>query len=337
MRSALLTPVLAATAMAAVLASGPARAEVSEVRVAQQFGISYLPLDVMRHQKLIVKHAAKMGIKDLKVSWLRFGAGNAMNEALLSGNLDFPAAGVGPLLTIWSKTKGHQNVKGIAALNSMPLYLNTTNPNVKTVKDFTSKDRIALPAVKVSIQAVTLQMAAAQAFGEEHYNKLDPLTVSMKHPDALAALLSGKSEIDSHLTSPPYQQQELQDPRVHRVFSSFDVLGGPTTFNSIYTTQKFHDANPKICAAFLAALEEATKFITDNHKEAVQIYIEEEHSKLKPEFLLKILADPDNVYTTRPQNIMKYATFMKKVGDIDIAPKDWKEVFFPEIHGAAGS
>ena len=63
-------------------------------------------------------------------------------------------------------------------MNSMPLYLNTNNPNVKSIKDFTSKDKIALPAVKVSIQAVTLQMAAEKEFGEGNQNKLDALTVS---------------------------------------------------------------------------------------------------------------------------------------------------------------
>jgi len=155
----------------------PARAEVAEVRIAQQFGISYLPLTVMRHEHLLEQAASKAGLGDLKVTWARLAAGNAMNEALLSGNLDFASGGVGPLLTIWSKTKGHQEVKGVSSLNSMPLYLVTTNPDVKTIKDFTQKDKIALPAVKISIQAVTLEMAAAQTFGDGEYNKLDPLKV----------------------------------------------------------------------------------------------------------------------------------------------------------------
>ena len=53
----------------------------------------------------------------------------------------------------------------MAALNAMPNDLNSNNPNVKTHKDFTDNDRIALPGVKVSIQAVTLQMATEKAFG----------------------------------------------------------------------------------------------------------------------------------------------------------------------------
>ena len=158
--------ILGIAALAALAIAPPARAELSELKVAQQYGISYLPLMIMEDQGLIEKHAKAAGIGDLKVSWSKFAGGNVMNEALLSGSLQFASGGVGPLVTLWAKTRGNYDVKAVAAMNSMPLYLNTRNPDVRTVKDFTDKDKIALPAVKVSIQAVTLQMAAEKAFGE---------------------------------------------------------------------------------------------------------------------------------------------------------------------------
>ena len=154
------------------LLSPAVRAELAEINVAQQYGIGYLSLMMMEEQKLIEKHAKAAGL-DVKVNWAKFAGGNVMNDALLSGSLQFASGGVGPLITIWAKTKGNLDVKGVAALDSMPLYLNTRNPNVKSVKDFTEKDRIALPAVKVSVQAVTLQMAAEKAFGEGQHGKLD--------------------------------------------------------------------------------------------------------------------------------------------------------------------
>ncbi len=320
-----------------LLLAAPARAEVSEVRIAQQFGISYLPLTVMHYERLLEKAAAKAGIPGLEVSWTQFGAGNAMNDALLSGSLDFPSGGVGPLLTIWSKTEGHQNVRGVAALNSMPLYLVSTDPAVKTIHDFTARDRIALPAVKVSIQAVTLEMAAAQVFGADQYNRLDRFTVSMKHPDAMAALMSGDSEITAHFGSAPFQYLELEDRRAHVVFSSYDVLGGPHTFNVVWTTQEFHDKNPKVYAAFLAALDQAMTLIRTDPKRAAAIYIDEEKSKLAPDFVEKMIRDPENVFTTTPQKVMKYAAFMRKIGAIDKLPKSWSDLFFPEIAAKAGS
>src|SRR5512146_3103753 len=176
-----LTTALLAGMLAA--SSAAARAEMSEINVAQQYGISYLPLMIMEDQKLIEKHAKAAGL-DVKVGWAKFAGGNVMNDAILSGSLQFASGGVAPLVTLWSRTRGNPlDVRAVAAIDSMPLYLNTRNPNVKTLKDFTDKDKIALPAVKVSIQAITLQMAAEKAFGPGQQGKLDPLTVTLSHPD----------------------------------------------------------------------------------------------------------------------------------------------------------
>ena len=331
-----LTRLAGAALLCAVLAS-PVAAETGEVRLAQQYGISYLPLTVMNHEKLLEAAVAKAGIAAIKVTWSQFGAGNAMNEALLSGNLDFASGGVGPLLTIWSKTKGRQDVKAAASLNSMPLYLNVIDPGIKTLKDIADKDKIAMPVAKISIQAVTLQMAAEQVFGPGQWARLDPRTISMAHPDAMAAMLSGKTEITGHFGSPPFQSQELEDKRVHRLLSSYDVLGGPATFNVVWTLRKFHDDNPKVYGAFIAALEEAMSLIKAAPSRAAEIYIDAEKSKMAVAAVEKLIRDPENVFTTTPQNIMKYASFMHKVGTVENLPASWKDLFFPEIHAAAGS
>jgi NitT/TauT family transport system substrate-binding protein len=321
---------------AVCLLSAPAAAqETKELRIAKQFGISYLPITVLEERKLIEKHVKAAGLGDIKIEWSRLSAGAPMNDALISGSLDLAAGGVGPLVTIWARTKGNLNVKGVSAINSMPLYLNTINPAVKTIKDFTDQDRIALPAVKVSIQAVTLQMAAEKLLGK--YDALDRLTVSMSHPDGMAAMMSGKSEITAHFSSAPFQYQQLQDQRVKRVLSSYEVLGGPATFNTIWTTSAFRDKNPKTYKAFLAALEEAMSLINGNKKEIAMLWIKAENSKLPLDFVERILNDPENVFTTTPQNVMKYAEFMHKVGSIKEKPGAWSDMFFPDIHDKQGS
>ena len=314
----------------------PARGELSEIHVAEQYGISYLPLMIMQDQKLIEKHARASGI-DVKVAWSKFAGGNVMNDALLSGSLQFASGGVGPLITLWAKTHGNLDVRAVSAINSMPLYLVSSNPAVKTVKDFTDKDRIALPAVKVSIQAVTLQMAAEKAFGPGQEHKLDHLTVSLSHPDAMTALLSGKSEIDAHFGSPPFQEQELEHPGVHLVLDSYDVLGGAATFNTVWTTAKFRSENPKIYAAFVAALDESMKIINGDKKAAAETYLRLAKSKLSLESVEKLLNDPKIVFTTTPNNVIKYADFMYKVGSIKVKPQSWKDLFFPNAYNLPGS
>jgi NitT/TauT family transport system substrate-binding protein len=326
---------LALAALAAALVGGAAEAQ-TKVRLAKQFGISYLPLTVMEEKKLLEAQAKKLGL-DLQTEWVKFTGGPPMNEALISGNLDFASGGVGPLLTIWARTQKNLGVKGVAAINSMPLYLNTINPEVKTIKDFTEKDRIALPAVKVSIQAVTLQMAAEKAFGQGQQGKLDTLTVSMSHPDGMAAMMSGRSEITGHFTSAPFQYQQLADSRVRKVLDSYDVLGGPHTFNVVWTSTRFRNENPKVVQAFLAALEESIKFINANQKQAAELWVKAEGSKMPAVEAERIIRLPENEWTMVPKKVMAYAEFMSRIGMIPVKPERWQDTFFEDLHGQPGS
>lgn len=328
---------LYAGAAALLSTSLAARAEVTDLKIAEQYGISYLPLMIMEDQHLVEKYAKEAGINDLKVTWAKFAGGNVMNDALLSNSLHFASGGVAPMVTLWAKTRGNYDVKAVAALNSMPLYLTTRNPNVKTIKDFTDKDKIALPAVKVSIQAVTLQMAAEQAFGPGQQNKLDRLTVTMSHPDGQAALLSGTSEVDAHFSSPPFQYQQLEKPGIHKVLDSYQVLGGPATFNLVWTTSRFRNENPKVYAAFTKALDEAIAMINKDKKWAAEAYLRISKDKDSLDNVVKMLNDPEVKYTTTPENVTKYVDFMYKIGSIKAKPASWKDLFFPNVYNLPGS
>jgi len=312
-----------------------AKAEVREVRLAKQYGLGYLPLIVMEEQRLIEKHAKAAGLGDIKVSWTTLSGGGSVNDALLSGSVDYISSGVAPLVVLWAKTNGA--VKGVSALITNPLFLNTTNPAVKSIRDFTDSDRIALPTTKVSIQAIILQMAAAKVFGSGNYSRLDRLTVSMKHPDAMAALLSGRSEVTAHLGAPPFMFEELDDKRVRTILNSNDVLGGPHTFNVFTTTKTFHDKNPKTYAAVFAALEEAISFIRNNKAASVDLYITASKTKENRNDLLKQLNSPLISYTTTPLKITKFTDFMYQTGSIKVKPKQWKDLFFTNIHARQGS
>ncbi|GLS45376.1 nitrate ABC transporter substrate-binding protein [Methylobacterium brachythecii] len=316
-------------AVAILVASIPAAsAEVATVRLARQFGISYLPLTLMQELNMLEKRAKEQGL-DVKTEWLRFTGGSGMNEALLAGNLDFASGGVGPFLTIWGKTTTNLKVKGVAALNAMPLWLVSVNPNAKSLKDLGPGDKIALPTAKTSIQAITLQMAAAKMFGEKEASKFDSLTVSMGHPDAQVAMLGGKSEITGHFGSPPFQEQEMKDPRAHKIVDSFDVLGGPHTFNLVWASSKFVTANPKVTAAFIAALEDSLKLIRDEPAKAIEIWIKAENVKLNPAEAAEILKSPQNEWTTRPKRMLSYLDFMNRVGLVSAKASSEAELFFP--------
>lgn len=314
-----------------------ANAEAQKVRVAFQPGATYLPLLVMKRHKLIEKHAQKAGLGNVEATWGMFGSGAAVNDGLISGQLDFAGTGTPPAITLWARTRDTAQVKGVAAFSDVPQYLVTTNPNVKSLRDFTDKDRIALPAVKVSLQAVTLQMAVAKEFGDGNYAKLDHLTVSMRHPDAMVALLSAKSEITAHFSNPPFMFKQLQDPRVRKVLSSFDVFGGPASNGVIVAPAAFRRDNPRLYRAFLAALDEAMDMIKADLRAAVRVYLAESKDKEPEDSLLKMLSSPDIAFTAVPHNTMVFADFMFRRGLIPVRPQSWKDLFFPEIHDRPGS
>lgn len=312
-----------------------ARSETDKLRIAQQFGVGYLPLIVANEKGFVEEEAKKIGIKPPTVEWLRLSGAAAMNEALISGGLDFATAGITPMILTWDKTRNNAKIIGIAALGSMANVLTTNNPNIKSIADLTERDRIALPSVKVGFQPILLQMAADKAFGK--FDKLDDLTVSMPHPEATAAILSGKSEITAHFTSPPFVQQQLATGKVRPILNSYDVLGGPHTFNVVYSTTKFTTENPKTIESFVRALDRANAWITENPKEAAALYIKAEASKLSPDFVEAIIRDPNVRFTTAPEGAQKFAEFEAKVGLIKQAPARWQDMFWPGLKDKPGS
>ena len=288
-----------------------------EIRLAKQFSMGYLQLNVMDHQKLIEKHAKLLGIPEVKVTWQIFNGPSAMNDALISGNIDIASGGVPGLMVVWSKTKGTpQEIRGISALSSQPVLLNTSKADIKTITDYKDGDKIAVPAVKSSVQAITLQMAAAKAFGPKDFAKLDPLTVSMTPPDATVALLSGSSEVTIGVQRAAVPVSAARAPGIHTVLNSFDVMGGSHTFTVAWTSAKFRDKNPVLYKALIAALKEATDFVNKDKQAAAEMWIEDSKSKLAARHGGQDRRGSAVHWTMTPEHTMKYADFMHEVGTL---------------------
>jgi len=325
----------AAVGVVATGASAPVRAEVDTVNMAQQFGLLYVPLHVVMEQNLIQKHTKKMGLPEPKIKLFKISGGANINKALLAGTIDFGAHGVGPALKLWGKSGG--KFKVVTSMADMPLKLNTNDPNVKTVDDYLKvKDhKIATPAAKVSIQAVTLQIYTAAKWGQA--DKLDHLVVSMKHPIALAAMMSGGQTVKSHFATLPYSYQELQNPKIHTVISSYDIMGGPHSVLVMSAKTEFKDKNPKTYAAVAAAYLESFDWIKKNPVKAAETFIKYTKSKLDPKVVKALLTDPKEIeYSPLPKHTMKYANFLHKIGDIPQA-KSWKDYYFENNHSMSGS
>lgn len=322
-------------ALAASVASwsAPLRAEVSEVHLVRQFGIGYLPLTIMLHEKLVEKHAAKAGMPNLTTKWSVLGNAVPINDGLIAGTIHFGSGGIAPMVTAWDRTRANVGILGVGALAALPVFLVSRHP-YKSVKEFTDKDRISMAGAGQSIQTLYLQMEVARVYGIAEYKKLNPLFVNLSHPDGLAALLSGQ-EVTASFLAPPFQYRAIEKG-MHKVLSSYDVMGGPATFLSCWSTTKFHNENPKAFKAVLDAFEEATALINSNRRKAAEIYVADGGGKEQVADVEKQLSDPEFIYSIGPKKLIKLTDFMHAAGIIKTKPASWKEMFFAEVHQHEG-
>jgi NitT/TauT family transport system substrate-binding protein len=326
--------VFSAVLGAALIATGaPARAEVEEVHIVRQFGIGYLPLTIMLHEKLVEKHAAKAGLANLKTKWSVLGNAVPINDGLIAGTIHVGSGGIGPMVTAWDRTRGNVNIQGIGALCALPIFLVSRHP-YKSVTEFTDKDRISMAGAGQSIQTMYLQMELVKAYGIAEYKKLNPIFVNLSHPDGLTALLSGQ-QVTAAFLAPPFQYRALEKG-MHKVLSSYDVMGGPASFLSVWSTGKFRAENPKAFKAVVDAFREATQMINTNRRRAAEIYVADSGGRENLEETEKDLANPDNIFDLGPKKLIKLTDFMNSVGIIKAKPTSWKEMFFPEVHDLSG-
>lgn len=327
---------LLAAALVAAGPRAPARAEVGEIVIAQQYGLLYLGLMVMEKNKLLEKHLTAAGLGSTKVSWVKFTGSSGGVDAIISGNVHLSAQGTPSMALLWDRTKGRMEVKGIAALCDGNIWVNTRNPNVKSVKDFTEKDRIAIPSLKSSTQAILLQMESERVFGKGQFNKLEPLIVTMSHPDSVIAILNPTHEVTAHVATSPFHEAEMK-AGLRTITSAYDILGGQATTSNLVTSSKFREENPKSYAAVLPALEEAFAWIAEDKRRAAKLYIDMTNERrMSEDEVHAILTAPGAEWGKTPHKVGKLVQFMHYVGTLKNKPESWKDLYFPEAHAWAG-
>lgn len=300
--------------------------EQKTLTIAQQWGVGYIPAMVVQERKLVEKHAAAAGLGDIEVKWTHLAGGAAMNTAIISGSLDIAAGGLSPAILLWDKTRGRARL--VAAACTMPEKLTSTNPKVNSIRDLTSADKVALPAVRVSDQARFLQMAAAREWGQDEFQRLDKYTVTMSHPDGFLGLTNGA--VTGHFTVSPFVEQEGALPNARTILSSYDVMGGPVTATVYWSNDRFHDENPKLYGAFIAALKEGMEIVNADKRAAAELYVRLTNSKLSADKIHEIITQPGFMYSTEPQRVDAFASFLRKIGAID-NPVSQESLFYAEV------
>jgi NitT/TauT family transport system substrate-binding protein len=312
-----------------------------QLRIGVQFGLGYLPLYVAKDAGFFEKQIREAGLDPIPVQFSHLAGGPQVNDGLLSESLEIGSGGYTAMMVYCEKTRaaGDSQLLGVAALSAVPYELFTVDADLRSLKDLDrGRDKIGVPSVKVSVPAIYLQMAAEQLFGPGNHGVLDQYTVSLAQPDGVISLLSGGTTVNSYLFSPPFSQQVEGKPKIHKVWSSNELFESPATALVTWTTVKFHRENPKLIAAFVAAMRDAMRLIAQDPRQAAEIYVQAEKTKLSPDFIAQVLADKANLrFSLAPEQSQKIADFLLRSGSLKTKVSGWKGWFFPEIHDEKGS
>jgi len=307
------------------------------VKFVQQRGLLYIPVDIMVSGGILQQEATKLGLGKVEATATALSGPGPILDALLSGAADYGTAALPSLLTLWEKTRGTANeVKAVGTVSNGAMTLYTINPNVKTLADFTDKDRIAVPTVKLSFNAMMLQMAAEQLWNDPH--RLDHLTVALGHPDAVTALSAGygKATVTAHIAVQPFTDRGLKLPDAHVITDSRKVFGGPLTQITLLATKQVKDKNPTLFKAVAAALEASIKLANADKRAAAQLWKEAQKAPDNIDDLVAQLNDPGFEFTSRPQRIAHFTGFLNRIGTMKSKVGDWKELFWETAHHQQG-
>ncbi|MFW6035212.1 MAG: ABC transporter substrate-binding protein [Halothermotrichaceae bacterium] len=293
--------------------------EEKTVTIANQYGLAYAPIQIMKNKNILDQNTGNINIK-----WKKLANTAAIREAMLAGEVDIGFMAIPPFLI--GKDKG-MDWKIISGLSMSPLGLMTNKKDINTLSDISENDRIALPQPG-SIQHILLAMAAKREFGNA--GRFDNQLVTMAHPDGMNALLSRK-EITAHFTSPPYIFKETAEKGINQILSGKEALGGEFSFIVGVATEEFYNNYPQLYEAFVKSLHQSIEFINDKPGEAAGLLTD--NYDLTEDEINQYINWPGMDYSTKIRGLEKFMTFMQETGyiefeDIEIDELLWEVDFY---------
>jgi NitT/TauT family transport system substrate-binding protein len=307
------------------------------VSFVQQRGLLYLPVDMMVTGGVLQQEATKLGLGKVDATATTLSGPAPVIDALLSGSVDYGAAALPSVLTLWDKTHGTPNeVRAVGTISNGAMVLYTINPNVKTIADFTEKDRIAVPSVRISFNSMMLEMAAEKLWNDPH--RLDHLTVGLGHADAVAALSAGygSATVTAHIGVQPFTNRGLKLPGAHVIADSREVFGGPLTQVCLLASKQTRDKNPTLFKAVANALEQSIKRCSADKQAAAVLWKKAQNASESVDELVELLSDPGFEFTSQPHRIAYFAAFLNRIGAIKSKVGDWKDLFWETAYNQQG-
>ena len=286
------------------------------VTIAYQPGLAYAPLVLLKQHGTLEK-----AFPHTKIAWTSVSGGSAVRDGIIAGQIQLGVAGTAPFLIGWSHEPSFRILCGVSAFD---IWLVSKDPSIKTIRDIKPGMKIGTPDLAGS-NAIILQMACQREFGNPH--QLDGNIQPMPHPQAVQALESG--QIAAHFSTPPFQFEETA-AGAHVILRSVDVIG-PATFTEVLTTDSFGAQYPGFVTAFYRATTGESRAIKSNPSAAARELSASSNGKVTAAKMQSWLSHEATGYGTTPRGVLKYAAFMKQLGEIPAVPSSMAVVTLPEL------
>jgi NitT/TauT family transport system substrate-binding protein len=268
------------------------------VTIADQYGIAYLPIQIVKQEKLLEKR-----LPDTRIRWEKMGNAAAIREAMIAEKLDVGFMGIPPFLIGYDRGMDWRIFTG---LSEAPLGLVTLRQDVRTLDDIEPDDRIALPQPG-SIQHILLSMAAERRFGNPE--RFDSRLVTLSHPDGMQALLAGR-EITAHFTSPPFLFEELDQEGARLILTGEEAFQGNFSFIVGAARREFLSENRESVEALIGSIEEAISLIREDPAAAADSAAAE--YGIPADTLLSYIEYPGMKFATEVVGVERFISFMRQ-------------------------
>ena len=304
----------------------------AEIKIGIGHGIGFLPLYLAQDMKLLEKHAKAAGVTS-HVSIERYNTAAPLQQAMAKGEV---AAGAYGLSTFLLARDTPKEMVAVSGLTTLPLVLLTARPNIKSLSDLKSNDRIAVPMLTAPQTGYLRMQAEKSAFGA--WNRLRQQIVVMQHHDALDAMTSAKDNVAAYFSSPPFTQVALKEPKVRALLSSDDIMGSKTSFLVIAASRETMKAQPKLAEILSKSIDEASAIIRNDPRRAAVIWLKyEPSSTLDARAVEAVLRELKDDFGSGIYGIEATASFMNSNGRLKNAPASWKDVVAPALASGSGS
>ncbi len=300
--------VLALLVFVTALIGGCGQPEGVDIIVAEQYGLAYAPIQIMKEKGFLEQALAKRtGVNQpVSVNWVKLANTAAIREAMLADSLDVAFVGIPPFLIGLDQGMPWKMITG---LSECPLDLMVHESSVPDFQSLVGAGKIALPQPG-SIQHILLAMAAEKQLGDASI--FDRQLVSMKHPDGMQALLSGQ-DIVAHFTAPPYNFMESETVGFRSVLTGEAAMGEPFSFIVGIAQPALYEDKIRI-EAFMEALDQSFAFIDENRDETVALLAAS--FELSPEQTEEFLFERGIRFGPEIRGTSAFSTFMTRTGYI---------------------